>query len=144
MKNELKSRIKVLAELVRLETDSDKLLQHLLELDGLVEEYRGIITRSNPPPSEFEFEAARMYEPTDGDIRWARRNLDMISEGGVLVFPATGLIYKIDHHQKAVILQNPERLSDFKSFTMHLQTIATFKIVGYRVTENYPKDQRAN
>ncbi len=77
-----------------------------------------------------------MYEPTEVDITWAREMIDLINEGGTLAYPATELIYTLHHHEKLMVLQNPEIIVNrFDSFVIHLKTTAVFGSLGWRMAE---------
>ena len=76
-----------------------------------------------------------MYSPTQVDVEWTRSAISMITDGGMLVFPTANLHYKVDHKNKALTLTNVDQLLIFDSFVVHLQTIATFRLIGYTVNE---------
>ncbi|MBO0887462.1 hypothetical protein J2P12_00015 [Candidatus Bathyarchaeota archaeon] len=73
------------------------------------------------------------YQPTQTDIDWARSMMTMLSDGGTLAYPATRLIYRIDHKKKTLTLANPDQLFHFPSFVIHYQTIDVFHQIGYTV-----------
>lgn len=75
------------------------------------------------------------YQPTDIDILWAKHMLKHVMDGGIMVFPSTGLVYKIEHKRKCLTLQNPEALLNPDSFITHHRTVQTFKAIGYTVEE---------
>jgi len=76
-----------------------------------------------------------LYKPTQADIDWAKRMVDG-TRSGVLAFPSAQLTYTVDHADKTLTLQNPERLvSHFDSFVTHQQTKIVFAQIGYTVKE---------
>jgi hypothetical protein len=76
------------------------------------------------------------YQPRPIDVAWARGVIAMIADGGVLAYPATQMIYRFDHRNKRMILQNPEQLAaEYHSYEIHQQTIEVFKVLGYSVEE---------
>lgn len=86
------------------------------------------MTRANPPPEE-----KTMYRPTDDDKEWARKVLQLIKEEGGLALPDAGLAYSVSHIHKRLTLVNPEKLIEYDSMLVHLQTMATFESIGYTV-----------
>jgi hypothetical protein len=76
------------------------------------------------------------YQPTLLDMQWAKSMLKYIKDGGTLGFPATALIYRVDHQNKRLVLTNPEMLAEnFHSYSVQMRTIETFKAIGYEVIE---------
>jgi hypothetical protein len=75
------------------------------------------------------------YKPTEVDLEWARNMLDLVKDGGLLIYPATMVQYRLDHKNKKMTLENPEQLDEFPSFVIHQQTIEVFKVLGYAVGE---------
>lgn len=75
------------------------------------------------------------YIPTDVDIQWAGNTVAVIKDGGVLAYPATKMVYKVDHTNKKLILQNVSQLDNYDSAVIHAQSKIVFAEVGYTVTE---------
>lgn len=75
------------------------------------------------------------YRPTRVDIEWAREQLRRLKQGGTMAFPATRLVYHVDHINRKVVLINPDQARSPESRTVHERTIATFAAVGYDVIE---------
>lgn len=73
------------------------------------------------------------YHPTAIDLAWAKAMIGMVKEGGLLIYPSTGLVYKLFHKKKEMVLRNPEMLLIFESFVIHFQTIDVFKALGWKV-----------
>lgn len=73
------------------------------------------------------------YKPTEIDLTWAREVLEQLTDRGVLAYPATGLIYRLDKQAKTLVLVNPEILIFFSSFVTHEMTKEVFKAIGYEV-----------
>lgn len=75
-----------------------------------------------------------IYKATETDTAWARRTLSLITEGGILAFPSTGLIYRVSHKDKTLRLINSEILLIlFESYVVHRQTVAVMHNIGYTV-----------
>jgi hypothetical protein len=130
-RDELKRRIGELTELVMHEENAKQLLEYLIELDKLIELYRG-------PPSQrsvFAEVAMRVYQPRQLDVEWARSAVSLITDGGLLIFPQANLRYRVDHQHKVLTLINIDQLRMFDSFITHLQTISTFSVIDYAVIE---------
>jgi hypothetical protein len=76
------------------------------------------------------------YQPTEVDLNWAKNVLRCLTDGGIIAYPATQVIYKVDKVAKTLTLQNPEQLTaSFASYVIHQQTIDVFAELGYRVAE---------
>lgn len=77
------------------------------------------------------------YVPRPDDILWAIQMLTLVAHEGILSFPTTKLIYRVNHKEKILTLLNPEILGDEDegeySTVVHRRTIATFREVGYFV-----------
>jgi hypothetical protein len=73
------------------------------------------------------------YVPRPTDIYWAKSMMAMIKDNGILAYPATKVIYTVDHRNKTLTLRNPEQLLEFPSFVIHQQTQAVFQEIGYTV-----------
>ena len=81
-----------------------------------------------------------VYVPNEDDIRWAKQMLTLVADKGILAFPATKLIYEVDHEAKTLTLLNPEifgkpGIAGEASLLVHRRTIVTFREVGYSVVE---------
>lgn len=124
----LKRTIQRLCEAVIAETDPDRLLQLMLELN------RALDALNHPRPSRFK-EQTYMYTPTLQDIEWARAVIGTLHEGGLLVYPATNLHYQLDKSRRVITLTNPQQLFEREAFITHVQTIAVFAKIGYTVNE---------
>jgi hypothetical protein len=61
--------------------------------------------------------------------------MEMIKDGGVMVYPNTRLVYLVDHTCKKLTLQNPEELLDVFTDMTHERTRQVFLAIGYAVTE---------
>lgn len=75
-----------------------------------------------------------MYEPTATDVAWVRWVLRVVTDGGVLVFPGTRLIFSVSHQTKSLTLINPEVLEDKESAETYAMTQTVFNKEGYIVT----------
>lgn len=76
---------------------------------------------------------APTYKARAIDLAWARNVVNMLSDGGVIGYPSTELIYRINKKAKELVLTNPEKLFHLPSFITHYQTIDVFKQIGYTV-----------
>lgn len=74
-----------------------------------------------------------LYQPTAEDIEWAGNMIYMIRDGGILSYPATKLVYKLDKTNKKMTLQNPDQLRATDSNTTHEQTKIVFGELGWTV-----------
>lgn len=74
-----------------------------------------------------------MYKPRDVDINWARLVIDLVADGGVLAYPNTFLIFRVDKAKKQLLLMNPGVLSDPDSKEVFEKTIAVFREINYEV-----------
>lgn len=125
-REEAKRRINELVEKILTEMDGEKLVKLTSDLAALVEVYR-----SSRPDKPKPFKG--LYDPTEADITWAKRTMQLMNQGGVLAMPDSGLIYRVDHHQKKMMLQNPDQLLIFESYVTHVQTVLVFAQIGYEV-----------
>jgi hypothetical protein len=76
------------------------------------------------------------YKPNPEDIAWANKMLRLVKNGGVLGYPDTKLIYRIDHDAKTLTLLDSSVLYDEDgehATTVHRRTITVFREVGYQV-----------
>lgn len=73
------------------------------------------------------------YIPSDIDKLWLRNVLQITANGGVLAYPSTGLIYKINHKDKTLTLVNKEILEIEDSAVLHRRTIKVAEAIGYMV-----------
>jgi len=76
-----------------------------------------------------------MYKPTEEDITWAIQMMALVMESGILAFPSSGLIYRVSHFRKKLMLVNPMQLVNPASLVTHLRTRVVFKEIGYDVIE---------
>jgi hypothetical protein len=78
------------------------------------------------------------YEPRDIDLAWMAGVLEMVNDGAVIVYPSTGLIYKVSHTTRTLILVNPAKLDDRDCRDVHERTIVVAGFFNYTVKEaNY-------
>lgn len=73
------------------------------------------------------------YEPDEMDIEWAKTVLNLIADGGILAYPSTQLIYRVDHLHQTVTLLNRQRLEDEDSAILHRRSIRVFERIGWTV-----------
>lgn len=73
------------------------------------------------------------YTPTTIDITWANNLIKITANNAVWGWPDTGLLYRISHETKCLILLNPDLLTDPRAENGHDRTIVVFKKVGYDV-----------
>jgi hypothetical protein len=66
------------------------------------------------------------YEPTPEDIEWAKALIEFLTEGGVWVWPAIGIAYKLRHQIKTIECVNPELLGSSTIRAYHRRTIAVW------------------
>lgn len=76
-----------------------------------------------------------MYKPSETDIRWATNVIRYLKDGGIIGYPSTRLIYRINKMEKELVLQNPSILADLDSRECHERTVIVFGVLGYRVKE---------
>lgn len=76
-----------------------------------------------------------MYEPNDTDLSWMAGLLEMTTEGAIMVYPSSGLIYKISHVNKTLTLQNPARLADRECKRLHETTTVVAAFFMYEMKE---------
>ncbi len=76
-----------------------------------------------------------MYDPTDVDLVWMANVLEITNEGALMVFPNTGLIYKVSHLNKSLTLQNPSKLADPTCQQLHEMTAVVASFFMYSVKE---------
>lgn len=74
------------------------------------------------------------YEPTNEDLHWAATMMAVLNNGALLVYPNCGLVYRVEHTNKVLTLENPILLLNKKILKIHKKTIATFQHIGYSVT----------
>lgn len=77
--------------------------------------------------------AKRSYDPTEQDVVWAYTMLNLLKEGGVLVYPASGFIYKVNHQARSLSLQQPKTLTTPDEIELHDRTKLVFGVVNYEV-----------
>ncbi len=73
------------------------------------------------------------YKPTVIDRLWVENLIKITGDGAVWGWPDTGLIYRLSHKDKCLILLNPDRLSDAHARIGHDRTIVVFQTIGYTV-----------
>ena len=76
-----------------------------------------------------------MYQPTEIDLIWFAQTLEIMNEGGLLVFPSSGLIYKVSHDHKTLTLQNPAKLQETICRELHAMTETVAAFFGYVTKE---------
>jgi hypothetical protein len=69
------------------------------------------------------------YRPTPTDLDWAETALDLMADGGVLVYPSSGLMYQFDHRARTITLVNPHP----RMRALHRRSCAVFGAFGYKV-----------
>lgn len=78
------------------------------------------------------------YEPRPVDITWAQEMVARIKGGGILAYPATKCVYRVNHLTKTLTLTNPEiTVEEFDSFVIHEQTKVVFDRIGWKVNEAF-------
>ena len=80
-----------------------------------------------------------VYKPTVADLQWARNLVAVCRDGAIIKYPKTSMIYRVDHKDRTLTLQNVDQLLSFPSFVIHYQTIDVFREIGYTVYP--PKDE---
>ena len=73
------------------------------------------------------------YQPNSIDLAWAQRMIALIKDGGILAYPSTRVIYKLDRSNRRLVLQNPEQLRERDSKEIHEQTKDVFSVLGWKV-----------
>ena len=73
------------------------------------------------------------YHPTALDIAWAIALTDILRDGGVWVFPATFLIYRINKQTRRMTLLNPAMLDDPECLIMHERGRRVFSSIDYTI-----------
>lgn len=73
------------------------------------------------------------YLPHPVDIRWLKDMLSLVSQDGVIVYPATRLFYRVDRRLHTLTLVNPKQLSVPDSQRVHQRTIAVAHVLGWQV-----------
>ena len=74
------------------------------------------------------------YIPNEVDKLWARKMVDAIRNGGILAYPATELIYRLDQTAQILTLTNPEQLEFQIPNEIHERTKVVFREIGWEVT----------
>lgn len=81
-------------------------------------------------PKEFESD----YEPTLIDIMWAKTMVNLIADGGLMIFPSTNLIYEVRQELKVLELVNIEILNtDPRNRELHGRSHNVFEMIGWKV-----------
>jgi hypothetical protein len=75
------------------------------------------------------------YDPKDVDLAWMAGVLEMTNEGAVIVYPSTGLIYKLSHSNRTLMLINPAKLDDPECRKLHERTAIVAEFFHYTVGE---------
>lgn len=75
------------------------------------------------------------WTPTHDDLLWLAHMLELLREGGLLVYPATGLMYKVSHKNKTLTLQNPGFLKVPENRKLHEMTKIVAGFFYYEVKE---------
>jgi hypothetical protein len=75
------------------------------------------------------------YDPKDVDLAWMAGVLEMCNEGAVIVFPNTGLIYRVSHVNRMLTLTNPAKLLDPECRELHDRTAIVADFFHYGVEE---------
>jgi hypothetical protein len=90
------------------------------------------------PDSTYTVERLDRFQfvPRPMDIAWANQMIELIKEGGTLIYPATDMIYEFHHSEKTLVLKNPSQLVYIDSLLIHLRTVATFEKVGWTVIQD--------
>lgn len=52
------------------------------------------------------------WKPTVRDVIWARVTVESVKEGGILILPASLLVFRVLKAEKRLVLTNPEVLAD--------------------------------
>lgn len=76
------------------------------------------------------------YIPTQSDIAWLRGVISMLKNGGVIGFPSTLLVYRLDiPRHELVLISPPEVFEDEDARETHARTICVAAAIGYEVRE---------
>jgi hypothetical protein len=73
------------------------------------------------------------YKPTLVDIIWAKHVISTMRDDGVLAYPSTRLIYRVDKTHCIIFLENIDQLKTRSSLECHDKTVVVFREIGYRV-----------
>jgi hypothetical protein len=71
----------------------------------------------------------KSYQPTETELAWARCVSEPLADGGILVYPSSGLMYRLDRAARTWTLLNPRPAFE----GLHHWTRAVFGSLGYRV-----------
>lgn len=74
-----------------------------------------------------------MYIPTQEEVDWTLGMLLEVEDGGLLVMPRIGLVYKVDHENKTLTLQNKMLLAVPDALVLHLQTKEVLNVLHYEI-----------
>lgn len=80
-------------------------------------------------PTEFPSD----YTPSLIDITWARMMVNTIREGGIMIFPATLLVYQLHQELKVLELINPLILNIPDNALLHGRSHKVFESIGWKV-----------
>ena len=73
------------------------------------------------------------YVPRKIDTDWAKIMVSHIKEGGMLIYPATALAYRVHHSGKLLQLVNPHLLAQEVPGETHNRTRVVFAEIGWEV-----------
>lgn len=72
------------------------------------------------------------WRPSLGDILWLSQTVQMLKDGGILLFPTSRLMYRVDNRRQTLTLLNPQVLSeDEHSRETHARTKRLLPFLGY-------------
>lgn len=75
----------------------------------------------------------KRYEPKPIDIAFANALVDSIVDGGIVVFPGSGLVFRVYHQLKKLVLVEPAILSNPGSAELFEMSKVVFELIGYTV-----------
>lgn len=74
------------------------------------------------------------WTPEPSDIVWLQNTIDLLTDGGTLVFPDAMLIFTVNKVKKKLYLQNPDILPMYDhSRVTYDRTIVVAERLGYSV-----------
>lgn len=75
------------------------------------------------------------YDPTEVDLLWMANIISMTKEGATIIFPSSGLVYKVSHLKRTLTLQNTSKLADPECKKLHEMTTVVAGFFMYETKE---------
>jgi hypothetical protein len=69
------------------------------------------------------------YHPTPADLDWAETVFRPLKDGGLFVYPSSGLVYQLNRGAGIITLVNPHP----RMRRLHQWSVAVFEALGYMV-----------